>query len=128
MCRLYFQDQQGIIERLREDLRSKEEGLNEYEKRMADLVAEKEKIVKDVHVIEKQISSLVEKKRESDDDLKETRTQVREEWILILSFWNGKACDASVIFQVTLEETTKKFFGVFNSICRLYTEAPHCPI
>ena len=125
---LYFQDQQEIIERLREDLRSKEEGLNEYEKRMADLVAEKEKIVKDVHVIEKQISSLVEAKRESDDDLKETRTQVREKWILILSFWNGKACDTSVIFQVTLEETTKKFFGVFNSICRLYTVAPHCPI
>jgi len=40
-CYLSFKDQQEIIEKLRQDLRNKEESLNEYEKRMSDLVAEK---------------------------------------------------------------------------------------
>ena len=52
---------------------------------MRDLVEEKEKIVRDVHGIERQISNLIEAKKEADDELKETRAQVDEVCMFSLS-------------------------------------------
>ena len=54
----------------------KEDRLLDYEKRMGELVEEKEKIVADVRGIETQIVALVEDKKLADTEMKETRIQV----------------------------------------------------